>query len=106
MFFIRLYKESQMLRSDERNLLRKIYINTEIIIRRERMVMADLTALNAAVDSLVSEEASVVAALDDLKAKLDAGGTISQADLDALTAKVQQVGSDLQSAVDRDDPPV
>jgi len=68
--------------------------------------MADLTALTAAVDDLVTEEGAVIVALDDLKAKLDAGGTISQTDLDALRDKITTVGTDLQAAVDRDDPAV
>jgi len=68
------------------------------------LMALDLTALTAAVDALVTEEGVVIAALDDLKAKLDAGGTISQTDLDALRDKVTTVGTDLQAAVDRDDP--
>jgi len=76
------------------------------IERKLDQVMADLTALTAAVDDLVTEEGAVIVALDDLKAKLDAGGTISQTDLDALRDKITTVGTDLQAAVDRDDPAV
>lgn len=68
--------------------------------------MADLTALTAAINALADEEVGVIAALDDLKAKVDAGGTISQLDLDALRDKVTGVTSGLQDAVTRDDPPV
>ena len=69
-------------------------------------IMADLTALTAAIDSLVSTDASVVTALDDLKAKIDAGGTVSQTDIDALRDKVTSAVVDMNSAIDRDDPPV
>lgn len=66
--------------------------------------MADMKALNDAVDALVSEENSVKAALDDLKAKLDAGNGVTQADIDAVTAKLSSVSDDMKAAVDKDDP--
>jgi hypothetical protein len=64
----------------------------------------DLTALNAAVESLVAVDTGVVAALDDLKGKLDDGNSITQADLDLLRDKVTGAVGDIQAAVDRDDP--
>lgn len=82
-------------------------------------IMADLTALSAAVDAqtaavaaLTETDASVVAALDDLSAKLADGGTVVQADIDAITAKVtasadaaNQAIADMNAAVAKDDPP-
>jgi hypothetical protein len=67
-------------------------------------IMADLTALTAAVDALVSEDASVVAELQRLSALVASGGSVSQADLDALTARVQGVTGDIQTAIDADPP--
>jgi hypothetical protein len=66
--------------------------------------MADLTALSQAIDSLVAVDTGVVAALDDLKSKLDNGDPITQADLDLLQGKVTGAVSDIQAAIDRDDP--
>lgn len=65
--------------------------------------MADLTALRTAVDTLVATDASVVAALNDLSAKV-AAGTADQADVDAITAQLTGVASDINAAVAADDP--
>lgn len=66
--------------------------------------MADMSALNDAVDALVAEEGSVKAALDDLSAKLAAGNGVTQADIDAVATKLTGVTNDLKAAVDKDDP--
>lgn len=66
--------------------------------------MADMKALNDAVDALVAEEGSVKAALDDLSAKVAAGSGVTQADIDAVTAKLSSVSDDMKAAVDKDDP--
>jgi t-SNARE complex subunit (syntaxin) len=71
---------------------------------RLETIMADLTALTTAVDQLVTEDASVVAELQRLSALVASGGTVSQADLDALTAKVQGVNTDITNAIAADPP--
>ena len=76
----------------------------ERIERKLEQMALDISALSAAVDSLVAVDTGVVAALDDLKAKLDDGNTITQADLDLLKGKVTGAVTDIQAAIDRDDP--
>lgn len=65
-------------------------------------IMADLTALNTAVDALVTTENEVVAELKRLSALVAGGGSVSQADLDALTSKVQGVSTDITDAIAQD----
>lgn len=73
--------------------------------RKLDRIMADLTALSAAVASLVTTDTSVVAALNDLSAKLAAAGNpTDQAAVDAITAQLTTVASDINTAVATDDP--
>lgn len=67
--------------------------------------MADLAALNAAVEDLQNTEADAVAALNDLSDKVAAGNSVSQGDIDAITAKLTGMSDGLKSAVAVDDPP-
>lgn len=67
-------------------------------------IMLDMTALNDAINALVDEENSVKVALDDLSSKVAQGNSISQADIDAITAKLTGVTDDLKAAVATDDP--
>lgn len=74
-------------------------------ITLEELVMTDFTAVNAALDTLQATETSAVAALNDLSAKLGAAGnTDDQAAVDAITAKLTGMSSDLATAVSTDDP--
>jgi hypothetical protein len=73
------------------------------IIKRLDRIMANLDALNAAVAALVDDDTSVKAALDDLSAKLAVGQSVSQSDIDAITAKLTGVDGDLKAAVAADD---
>lgn len=74
--------------------------------KRLDFIMADLAALNAAVADLVAEVASAVTALDDLAAKVAAGGGVTQADIDAVSAQLTTANTSLATAVATDDPPV
>lgn len=77
----------------------------QLIISLHRKVdklMADLTALNAALDDLAGEEASVVTELQRLSALIASGGSVSQSDIDALTARVTSVSQGLKDAVAAD----
>lgn len=66
--------------------------------------MADTTALKAAVARLVTEDASVKTALDDLAAKIANGDPATQADIDAITAQLTGVSNDIDAAIATDDP--
>lgn len=82
--------------------------------------MTSISALQAAaanisstVDSTATDVAAAVVALNDLAAKVAAGGSVSQADIDAVTATLTSASDNLSTARDSldaavavDDPPV
>ena len=74
------------------------------ILGKVNTIMADLTQLQAAAQQISTDVAAAVAALNDLAAKLADGGTVSQADIDAVTAQLTSASSDLDAAVAADDP--
>lgn len=82
--------------------LRTVLESLYSLHRKVDHLMADLTALNAAMDELASEEGSVVTELQRLSAIIAEGGSVSQADIDAVTAKVQSVSQGLKDAVAAD----
>lgn len=65
--------------------------------------MADIKtsfdAMSAAVDALVTEDASVVADIKALQSQIAAGNAVTAEQLDALTAKITGVTADLTTAV-------
>ena len=71
--------------------------------RKLDIIMADLTALTAAVSQVSTEIGDAVAALEDLKTKVEAG-TVQQADIDNITATLTSAGTTLDTAVDTNDP--
>jgi len=73
------------------------------IHRKLDHIMADLTALRASVSQVLSEIDDAVAALADLSTKV-AAGTVSQADIDAITATLAGAATSLDTAVDTQDP--
>lgn len=75
------------------------------ILNTQGAEMADLATIQNTVQELVATDGTIIAALDDLKAKVDAGGTVTAADLDGLNTTIQGELTKLQDAVNRDDPP-
>jgi hypothetical protein len=67
--------------------------------------VATLADIQNTVNELVATDGTIVTALDDLKTKVDAGGTVTSADLDAVNTTIQGELTKLQDAVNRDDPP-
>lgn len=67
--------------------------------------MASLADIQNTVQELAATDGTIITALDDLKAKVDAGGTVTSADLDAVNTTIQGELTKLQDAVNRDDPP-
>lgn len=62
-------------------------------------VAVGFSDLTAAVNGLVSEEASVVAAIQSLQAQIAAGNPVTGAQLDALAAQVTGVSTGLAAAI-------
>lgn len=80
---------------------------TQVLQRLEWKVdtiMADLSALQAAATQTQSDIASAIELLNSLKATVDSGGGVSQADLDAVTATLSGANATLESAVSTDTP--
>lgn len=73
------------------------------IDRKLDLIMAALEALQAAATRVSSEVQEAIAALEDLKAKLDAG-TLQQADIDAITATLTGSADALDTAANAADP--
>lgn len=74
------------------------------VLNKQGAEMADLATIQNTVQELVAEDGVIIAALDDLKAKVDAGGTVTAADLDGLNSTIQGELTKLQDAATRDDP--
>lgn len=74
------------------------------IDRKENKEMADITVLEADVTALVSSVNAAKAALDDLAQKVADGGSVTQADIDAIDAQLTSAKSTLDTAVSTDDP--
>lgn len=75
------------------------------VLNRMGVEMATIADIQNTVQELVATDGTIIAALDDLKAKVDAGGTVTAADLDGLNTTIQGELTKLQDAVNRDDPP-
>lgn len=77
-----------------------------VLFRMMERIMADLSGLTSAVESLVASQATIVSAFADLAAKVTAAeaGAVPQADVDALTAQVQSVNAALVAAAAQADP--
>lgn len=93
-------------RSGIRPLLVELLDVVMLINRKQSYIMADIAALQAAADQISTDVGEAIVALDDLAAKVAAGETVSQADIDAITAKLTEASTNLDDAVATDDPPV
>lgn len=78
------------------------------IDRKVTRIMTSIQGLQSAVADLQAEDSAVMAGLGtveatlaDLASKVAAGDPISQADIDAATAAISQVKSDLASGLDQ-----
>lgn len=74
------------------------------IDRKVDTIMANLSALQAAAQQVGDDVASAISRLDELSDKVRNGDTVSQADVDAITASLQSAHENLTTAVASDDP--
>ena len=77
-----------------------------VLEKQEKQTMATLDDVKAQIDALVAEDSVVVNALNDLKSKVDAGGTVTSADLDGIQSSIQAEVAKLNDAVTAADPDV
>ena len=75
------------------------------VLNKLGVEMATIADIQNTVAELVATDGTIITALDDLKAKVDSGGTVTSADLDAVNTTIQGELTKLQDAVNRDDPP-
>jgi hypothetical protein len=75
------------------------------VLNKLGVEMATIADIQNTVAELVATDGTIITALDDLKAKVDAGGTVTSGDLDAVNTTIQGELTKLQDAVNRDDPP-
>lgn len=77
----------------------------DTIDRKLDYLMTDIAGLQAAAAKISTDVAAAVVALNDLAAKVAAGDSVSQADVDAITAQLTDATTALDDAVALDDPP-
>lgn len=77
---------------------------TTSIDRKVSIIMTDIAELQTAAAQIVTDITEAVTALDDLAAKVGAGETVAQADVDAITATLRGASASLDAAVATDDP--
>lgn len=75
----------------------------KLLLIQEAQVAA-IDDLRSAVADLQAEDGLIVAGLDDLAAKVASGGTVTEADIQAVKDTVSAEVSRLQSALATDDP--
>jgi uncharacterized phage infection (PIP) family protein YhgE len=68
--------------------------------------VAAIDDLNQAVADLQSEDSLIIQGLDDLAAKVASGGTVTEADINAVKDNVAAEVAKLQTALQTDDPSV
>jgi len=67
---------------------------------KDAVAAASAQVTTAVTDAVTKETAEVVAQIQALKDQIAAGGTISQADLDALVASIQGIAPAATTAID------
>lgn len=72
--------------------------------KKEKHIMAQLDDVKAEIQGLVAEDSIVIAALNDLKTKVDAGGTVTSEDLNDLQSAIHAEVGRLHDAVNATDP--
>jgi hypothetical protein len=77
----------------------------KILLIQEAQVKA-IDDLNQAVTDLQSEDGLVISGLNDLASKIASGGTVTEADINAVKDNVVAEVSKLQAALQTDDPSV
>ena len=82
-------------------MLAGIILTLTQLLGNERAIMATLKELNDLIDGVAVGVDGLEAAIKDLKAQVAAGSPVSQADLDALVAKVQAIGTDIADTSDQ-----
>lgn len=74
------------------------------VLNKLGVEMATLADIQNTVQELAATDGTIITALDDLKAKVDAGGTVTATDLDGVNDTIKAELAKLQDAVNRDDP--
>lgn len=74
------------------------------ILRHQEVSMAAIDDLRSAVADLQAEDSLIISGLDDLAAKVASGGTVTEADIQAVKDNVAQEVNRLQTALATDDP--
>jgi len=72
-----------------------------VLNQHQGVIMATLAELNAKVDAVAEGVNSLEASIKALKEQVENGGLVSQADLDALMAKVTAIGDDISDPSDQ-----
>lgn len=78
-----------------------VIFGTVQLLRKGDILMATVTEIVASLDAVAAGVDGLEAAIAELKAKVAAGGVASQADLDAIAAKVAAIGADLVDTSDQ-----
>lgn len=76
------------------------YQNHQLLKNGDKL-MATLADVNAALDKVASGVDALETQIADLKAKVAAGSTVSQADLDALSNRVSAISNDISDTSDQ-----
>jgi len=74
------------------------------ILHNQEVQVADIDDLRQAVADLQAEDGLIIAGLDDLAAKVNSGGTVTSADIQAVKDNVRAEVNRLQTALTTDDP--
>lgn len=76
------------------------------ILQNQESEVAAIDDLRSAVADLQAEDGLIIQGLDDLAAKVAAGGTVTEADIQAVKDNVAAEVTRLQQALSTDDPSV
>ena len=76
------------------------------ILRNQEVEVAAIDDLRQAVADLQAEDSLIISGLDDLAAKVASGGTVTEADIQAVKDNVTAEVNRLQTALSTDDPSV
>ena len=82
-------------------MLAVIILNQLTLRRKVDCLMATLAEVNAVLDAVAAGVDALEAAIADLKTQVAAGGVVSQAKLDALSAKAADIAADIADSSDQ-----
>lgn len=84
----------------------EILRGVRLLVNLQEVNMAAIDDLRQAVADLQAEDGLIISGLDDLASKVASGGTVTEADIQAVKDNVAAEVSRLQTALSTDDPGV